>query len=91
MTTASQTLTARPLTGGLLTLLAALAAIGTLATTIVLPSFSSIATDIDVSVRDLAWLLSSFFAAFALGQGVGTDHGGNGGGSGIFPVAWQSP
>ena len=68
MTTASQTLTTRPLTGGLLTLLAALAAIGTLATTIVLPSFSSIATDIDVSVRDLAWLLSSFFAAFALGQ-----------------------
>lgn len=68
MTTSTQTLTTRPLTGGLLGLLAGLAAIGTLATTIVLPSFSTMAADIGVSVRDLAWLLSSFFAAFAIGQ-----------------------
>ncbi len=59
---------ARPLTGRLLALLAGLAAIGTLSTNIILPSFASIAQSMGVPVRDLGWLLSSFFIAFALGQ-----------------------
>lgn len=58
----------RPLTGGVLALLAGLAGIGTLSTTIILPSFPSMAADIGVPARELGLLLSSFFAAFAVGQ-----------------------
>ncbi|KAF0805497.1 drug resistance bcr subfamily protein [Alcanivorax xiamenensis] len=58
----------REFNGNLLILLAGLAAIGTLSTNIILPSFTSMATDIGVPARDLGLLLSSFFAAFAVGQ-----------------------
>jgi DHA1 family bicyclomycin/chloramphenicol resistance-like MFS transporter len=56
------------LTGGLLLLLAGLAALGALATNIILPAFPEIASDLGASVHDLSATLSSFFAAFALGQ-----------------------
>lgn len=59
---------ARKLTAGTLALLAGLAAIGTLSTNIILPSFPSLAGDFSVSTRDLGVTLSSFFLAFALGQ-----------------------
>ncbi|NTF00115.1 multidrug effflux MFS transporter [Agrobacterium tumefaciens] len=49
-------------------LLAALSAIGTLSTTIILPSFPSIADDFEVSVHDVGITLSSFLVAFAVGQ-----------------------
>ncbi|WP_286551050.1 multidrug effflux MFS transporter [Variovorax sp. J22G40] len=52
----------------MLLLLAALAALGALATNIILPAFPSIGEDLRVSSRDLAATLSSFFVAFALGQ-----------------------
>jgi len=58
----------RKLTGGLLLLLAGLAAIGALSTNIILPSFPSIARALDVPTRDLGLTLSSFFVAFAVGQ-----------------------
>lgn len=58
----------RSLTAGLLFLLAALAALGALATNIILPAFPSMGKDLGVSVRDLGATLSSFFIAFALGQ-----------------------
>jgi len=58
----------RKLTGGLLLLLAALAAIGALSTNIILPSFPSIAAALHVPTRDLGLTLSSFFVAFAIGQ-----------------------
>ncbi|AFT70670.1 Drug resistance transporter, Bcr/CflA subfamily [Alloalcanivorax dieselolei B5] len=60
--------TTREFGGNLLILLAGLAAIGTLSTNIILPSFTSMATDIGVPARELGLLLSSFFAAFAIGQ-----------------------
>ncbi|PHS56766.1 MAG: Bcr/CflA family drug resistance efflux transporter, partial [Alcanivorax sp.] len=60
--------TAREFSGNLLILLAGLAAIGTLSTNIILPSFASMASDIGVPARELGLLLSSFFAAFAVGQ-----------------------
>jgi DHA1 family bicyclomycin/chloramphenicol resistance-like MFS transporter len=56
------------LTGELLFLLAGLAALGALATNIILPTFPEIALDLGVSVKDLSATLSSFFVAFALGQ-----------------------
>jgi MFS transporter, DHA1 family, multidrug resistance protein len=59
---------AHPLTGGLLFLLAGLAALGALATNIILPAFPRIGADLGVSARDLALTLSSFFVAFAVGQ-----------------------
>lgn len=59
---------ARSLTGGLLFLLGGLAALGALATNIILPAFPRIGADLGVSVRDLALTLSSFFVAFAVGQ-----------------------
>jgi MFS transporter, DHA1 family, multidrug resistance protein len=59
---------ARPLTGGLLFLLGGLAALGALATNIILPAFPRIGADLGVSVRDLALTLSSYFVAFAVGQ-----------------------
>lgn len=54
--------------GGRLALLAGLAALGALATNIMLPAFPEMARTFDVGPRDLAWTLSSFFVAFALGQ-----------------------
>ncbi len=56
------------LTAGRLFLLASLAALGALATNIMLPAFPSIAADLDVSTRQMSWTLSSFFVVFALGQ-----------------------
>ncbi len=56
------------LTRGLLFLLAGLAALGSLATNIILPVFPGIGRDLGVSPRDLALTLSSFFVAFAIGQ-----------------------
>ena len=58
----------RELTGSLLFLLASFAALGALATNIILPAFPQIATDLGTSVRALGATLSSFFVAFALGQ-----------------------
>lgn len=49
-------------------LLAALAALGSLATNIILPAFPQIGAEIGVSPRDLALTLSTFFVAFASGQ-----------------------
>ncbi len=56
------------LTGGLLFLLAGLAALGALSTNIILPSFPSIGAALGVSSRELSVTLSSFFIAFAVGQ-----------------------
>ena len=56
------------LTGGKLILLASLAALGALATNIMLPAFPDMARALDVTPRDLAWTLSSFFIVFAVGQ-----------------------
>jgi DHA1 family bicyclomycin/chloramphenicol resistance-like MFS transporter len=53
---------------GRLALLAGLAALGALATNIMLPAFPEMARAFDVGPRDLTWTLSSFFIAFALGQ-----------------------
>lgn len=58
----------RTLTAGVLFLLAALAALGALATNIILPAFPTMGQDLGVSVRDLGATLSSFFLAFAIGQ-----------------------
>jgi len=58
----------RALTGGTLALLAGLAAIGTLSTNIILPSFPSLASEFGVDSRTLGVTLTSFFIAFALGQ-----------------------
>jgi len=56
------------LQGLLLLLLASLAALGALATNIILPSFPHMAQDLGTSVKDLSATLASFFMAFALGQ-----------------------
>jgi DHA1 family bicyclomycin/chloramphenicol resistance-like MFS transporter len=56
------------LTPWTLFLLAGHAALGSLATNIILPAFPQIGADLNVSPRDLALTLSSFFVAFALGQ-----------------------
>jgi DHA1 family bicyclomycin/chloramphenicol resistance-like MFS transporter len=56
------------LTGRLLLLLAGLAALGSLATNIILPAFPGMAQDLGASVKDLSATLSSFFVAFAVGQ-----------------------
>ena len=58
----------RPLTGGILFLLAGLAALGALATNIILPAFPRIGRGLGVSSQELGLTLSSFFVAFALGQ-----------------------
>ncbi|MEK1942613.1 MAG: multidrug effflux MFS transporter [Pseudomonas sp.] len=58
----------RELTGNLLFLLASFAALGALATNIILPAFPQIAIDLGASIKDLGATLSSFFIAFALGQ-----------------------
>lgn len=56
------------LTGGILFLLAGLAALGALATNIILPAFPQIGAELTISSPELGLLLSSFFTAFALGQ-----------------------
>ena len=56
----------RKLTVGILALLAGLAAIGTISTKIILPSFPSLASEFGVGNRALGVTLSSFFIAFAL-------------------------
>jgi DHA1 family bicyclomycin/chloramphenicol resistance-like MFS transporter len=56
------------LTGGILFLLAGLAALGALATNIILPAFPRIGAGLGVSSRELGLTLSSFFIAFAVGQ-----------------------
>ncbi|WP_342235620.1 multidrug effflux MFS transporter [Inquilinus sp. OTU3971] len=58
----------RRLTGGTLFLLAGLAALGALATNIILPAFPRMAAELAISSAELGLLLSSFFVAFALGQ-----------------------
>lgn len=58
----------RTLTGGRLVLLSGLAALGILATNIMLPAFPVMARDLGVAPRELAWTLSSFFVVFAVGQ-----------------------
>lgn len=56
------------LTGETLFLLAGLAALGALATNIILPSFPRMGAELAISPAQLGLLLSSFFVAFALGQ-----------------------
>ena len=56
------------LTGGILFLLAGLAALGALATNIILPAFPRIGAGLGVSSQELGLTLSSFFVAFAVGQ-----------------------
>lgn len=51
-----------------LALLAGMAALGALATNIMLPAFPAMARDLAVDPRNLAWTLSSFFTVFAVGQ-----------------------
>ncbi len=60
--------TQKEFSGELLFLLAGLAALGALATNIILPAFPDMAVDLGTSVIDLSATLSSFFVAFALGQ-----------------------
>jgi DHA1 family bicyclomycin/chloramphenicol resistance-like MFS transporter len=67
-TEAAEPAAERKLTAGLLALLAGLAAIGALSTNIILPSFPSIGSALNVPTRDLGLTLSSFFIAFAIGQ-----------------------
>lgn len=56
------------LTAGRLALLAGLAALGALATNIMLPAFPAMAHDLGVAPQALSWTLSVFFIVFALGQ-----------------------
>jgi len=56
------------LTGELLLLLAGLAALGALATNIILPAFPNMALELGTSVKDLSATLGTFFVAFAIGQ-----------------------
>ncbi len=58
----------RTLTAGLLFLLVGLAALGSLATNIILPAFTQIGGVFSASERELALTLSSFFFFFAFGQ-----------------------
>jgi DHA1 family bicyclomycin/chloramphenicol resistance-like MFS transporter len=58
----------RRLTGKTLFLLAGLAAVGALATNIILPAFPRIGASLGVSSQELGLTLSSFFVAFAFGQ-----------------------
>src|SRR5437763_11345138 len=58
----------RRLTGGILFLVAGLAALGALATNIILPAFPQIGASLGVSSQELGLTLSSFFVAFAFGQ-----------------------
>jgi MFS transporter, DHA1 family, multidrug resistance protein len=56
------------LSGNLLLLLAGLAALGSLATNIILPAFPEMAGELRTTVKDLSATLASFFIAFAVGQ-----------------------
>ncbi|WP_332818815.1 multidrug effflux MFS transporter [Sphingopyxis sp.] len=56
------------LTAGRLILLASLAALGALATNIMLPAFPEMARAFGALPHELAWTLSIFFVVFALGQ-----------------------
>jgi len=60
--------TARTLTGSTLAMLGGLAALGALATNIILPAFPAMGASLGVPVADLGAALSSFFLAFAIGQ-----------------------
>ncbi|WP_321347834.1 multidrug effflux MFS transporter [Halopseudomonas oceani] len=51
-----------------LLLLSGLAAVGTLSTTIILPSFPAMAVSLNAAPQDMALTLSSFFLVFAVGQ-----------------------
>lgn len=67
-------------------LLAGLAAIGTLSTTIILPAFGSMATDLGVAPGRMGLVLSSFLVAFAVAQlavGPLSDHVGR-----RAPILW---
>lgn len=56
------------LNGTLLLMLAGLAALGSLAANIILPTFPEMASELGTSVKDLSATLASFFVAFAVGQ-----------------------
>lgn len=58
----------QPLTAGRLALLAGLAALGALATNIMLPAFAAIAPELGVTPKSLSLTLSVFFIVFAAGQ-----------------------
>jgi DHA1 family bicyclomycin/chloramphenicol resistance-like MFS transporter len=58
----------QPLSAGQLALLAGLAALGALATNIMLPAFAAMAPDLGVAAKSLSWALSVFFIVFAAGQ-----------------------
>lgn len=58
----------RALTGARLALLAGLAALGALATNVMLPAFAAMAQDLGVAPRAMSWTLSVFFIVFAAGQ-----------------------
>src|SRR3954464_12615975 len=58
----------RRLTGKILFLLAGLAALGALATNIILPAFPQIGAGLGVSSQQLGLTLSSFLLAFASGR-----------------------
>jgi DHA1 family bicyclomycin/chloramphenicol resistance-like MFS transporter len=58
----------RRLTGRILFLLAGLAALGSLATNIILPAFPRIGASLGASSQELGLTLSGFFVAFAFGQ-----------------------
>jgi len=57
-----------PLTAARLALLAGLAALGALATNIMLPAFPAMAQDLGAAPQALSWTLSVFFIVFAIGQ-----------------------
>ena len=59
---------AQRLSAGRLVLLASLAALGVLATNIMLPAFPPIAQELGVAPREMALTLSVFFVVFAFGQ-----------------------
>jgi MFS transporter, DHA1 family, multidrug resistance protein len=63
-----QTSVAREASGSLLAILASLAALGTLATNILLPSLPKIASSFNVPTSATGSMMSAFFATFALGQ-----------------------
>lgn len=58
----------RLLTGELLLLLAGLAALGSLATNIILPAFPNMGGELGTTAKELSATLGSFFVAFAVGQ-----------------------
>jgi len=58
----------RRLSTAVLLVLASLAALGTLSTNIILPSFPAMGADLGMSSREMGLTLSYFFVAFAIGQ-----------------------